>query len=1115
MKFQGLVQICAYLCVALTLLSEVVIAETMTWNLAEDFRPGRRCENPNTDRYGEPTWHFLRTTSRTPTLASRQWLRDGKYEALENHGARLFDRPVDAWVKHAAGDYRQPVIGRFTLQHDLDIRFEVGDIFFAPGHDDACILGWRSPVSGTLEIEGSFQHAQKERNDNRGIQWYIERGPAPDPVNGFTPVELSTGDSRCGTASENNTFHVTDQTVHPGDFIYFIVDAWADGTEQPHTGDFTRLRLELTVQDVSLPTTPHFERDVLPILVRRCHDCHGADSQEGDLDLRTVESMFRGGKNGHAIVRGHPNRSYLMQLIQRGKMPPDGEERLTAEEISVLARWIRLGMPADEQIAEPARPQLISDYDREHWAFQKLVSVEPPTPQRVERVRTPVDAFVLTRLEEKEFGYSPEADRVTLVRRAYLDLVGLPPSPDQVAEFLADTAPGAFERLIDHLLESPQFGERWARHWLDVVGYADTVGFDHVPALIITTSGKWRYRDYVIKAFNDNKPYDEFIAEQIAGDESVNWRETNRYTDKIRENLIATGYLRTARDQTHEPENNIPLSYFDVLHDTVEIVGSSLLGITMQCARCHNHKVDPIPQEDYYRLMAIFTPAFNPDLWKPVHPYRPYIDDRSLLNVSPTELTEIKRHNVEVDQRIAETNSKIEQLRAVTRKRLMGEKIATLPESIRDDVRSAFEIVEDKRNEVQRDLVKKFEETLAISDDDVSTGLLDSNRTEIESLEQALKQYESQRSSWGKIQALFDVGPPPPTFMLERGDYMNPTREVVPGFLRVLVDSDEAALAQVEPVGNSSSGRRTALAQWLTDPGSPAGALVTRVMVNRIWQHLMGEGLVRTPGNFGVEGERPTHPELLEWLSVQFVEGGWKVKPMIRLMMQSSVYRQASETGQETTDGKLATGRTEASFSDPENRLLWRMNLKRLEAEVVRDSILAVSGKLDTTAGGPPVMLKFQSDGKIVVDASQLSTPTSKWRRSIYLLARRAYNLSMLSVFDQPLISTSCSRRDTSAVPLQSLTMMNDEFVAKHAEYFAQRLLQQVDHDPSQLIPAAFRTALARLPDEQEAALCATSLTDQTNRYRESGISDQEAREHALTELCHTLLNTSEFLYAE
>ena len=1080
-------------------------AEQMSWDLSEDYRAGSRRENPNGDRYGEPTWHFLRTTGRTSELPDRQWLRDGKYVPLEYHGASLFDLPLDAWVKQPSGEYRNPVIGRFSLRHELDLRFESGDVFFVPGYDDACVLGWRSPVSGILEIEGSFHHAQRNPDENQGVHWYVERGPAPDPGKGFASISLASGASRFGTDSQVGSFQITDQAVEPGDFVYFIVDAKADGTEQPHQGDMTRLRARITVHQALRPPPPHFERDVQPILDSHCHGCHGADLQESGLDLRTVTSMLGGGDSGPSIVRGEPNRSYLMQLIQRGEMPPAGEERLTADEVSVLARWIRLGTPSDERIVEPPPRMLVGVEDRKHWAFRKLAQAELPRPQVGEHVRTPIDVFVLSRLQQAGLGYSPEADRVTLIRRTFLDLVGLPPTPEQVDDFLADTAPGAFGRLIDRLLDSPHFGERWGRHWLDVVGYADTVGFDQDARLIVQTDGKWRYRDYVIDAFNNDKPYNRFIAEQLAGDERVDWRGAARYTAEIRENLIATGFLRTARDQTHEPESNIPLCYFDVLHDTVQIVSNSLLGLTVQCARCHNHKFDPIPQEDYYRLMAAFTPAYNPDLWKPVFPYKPHIEDRALVDVSESKKAEIEQLNDRLDQRIAELRPRIDTLRDATRRRLYEQKLAGLPEPIRDDVKAADETTEVERNEVQKYLVEKFGAALEISDENVAAGLNDADRVTISSVEEQIAELNGQRQSWGKIQALFDVGPPPPTFLLKRGQYQTPGPEVDPGFLRVLCESDEAALAEIQPTATGTSGRRTALARWLTDSETPAGALVARVMVNRVWQHLLGEGLVLSPENFGTGGEPPTHPELLEWLSRRFVDDGWRIKPLVKLIMLSGVYRQTSQ---------IRGGDAGVSI-DPENKLLWRMRLRRLEAEVVRDSILAVSGKLDATVGGPPVLVTARSDGKVVVDESKLPTATAKWRRSVYLLVRRAYNLSMLSVFDQPLISTSCMRRETSAVPLQSLTMLNDEFVAEHAGFFALRLQEHVGEDTERRIATAFRIALARPPSNDEAARCIAFLARQVELYRSNGVSGEAATHQALTELCHTLLNTSEFIYAE
>ena len=1078
-------------------------SEPLVWNLADDFQVGSHRQNPNSDHYSQPTWHFLRTSNRVNGVVDRKWLRDGKYVPLSQYGFHLFDLPVDAWAKHPAGDYRQPVIGRFALRHDLDLRFESGDVFFVPGHDDACVLGWRSPVGATVEIEGSFQHAQQDPEKNSGIRWYIERGPAPGSRNGFHPVELAAGTSRLGTDTQLGSFHVHGQKIEPGDFIYFIVDAKADGSEQPQQGDFTRLRARLTARDARWPPPPHFERDVRPILASHCHGCHGADLQEAALDLRTLTAMLRGGESGPAIVPGAPQQSYLMQLLQRGEMPPEGEDGLNADEISTLARWIQGGAPADEQANPQAAAPLVTDNERRHWAFQKLGQHEPPALAHG-HAATPIDNFVLARLRQKGLGYAARADRPTLIRRAYLDLIGLPPPPEHVESFLADTEPGAYERLVDNLLESPHFGERWGRHWLDVVGYADTVGFDQDSRLIVQTGGKWRYRDYVIRAFNEDKPYDEFVLEQLAGDEAVSWRDVDRFTPEIRDKLTATGFLRTARDQTHEPESNIPLSYFGVLHDTVQIVCNSLLGLTAQCARCHSHKFDPIPQEDYYRLMAAFTPAYNPDLWKPVHAYKPYIDERSLIDISDKEKIEIQQHNAHLDQQIAGLRPGIEALLDASRPLVLHKKLESIPEPLREDVKVAYQTAAEKRDEVQTYLADKFKETLAISREELIEGLDPADAAKVARLTDQIDEFDSQRGSWGKIQALYDVGPPPATFLLKRGEYQTPGREVAPGFLRVLCESDEAALARVEP-SSHSSGRRTALARWLVDSTSPAGALVARVMVNRIWQHLLGTGLVPSPEDFGKQGQPPTHPELLEWISQHFVSGGWRIKPLIKLIMLSDVYQQSSRIP------PAARGGPDPTSIDPENTLLWRMRLRRLEAEVVRDSILAVSGQLNTAAGGPPVLTKVQPDGKVVISAAKQDSS----RRSVYLLVRRAYNLSMLTVFDQPLISTTCARRDTSAVPLQSLTMLNDDFVIENARHFAQRLLQQTESDIQAPIRSAFRIALARTPNDDEIVACTAQLASQRKLYLDAGLSQDESNQQALVELCHTLLNTSEFLYAE
>jgi hypothetical protein len=732
----------------------------------------------------------------------------------------------------------------------------------------------------------------------------------------------------------------------------------------------------------------------------------------------------------------------------------------------------------------------IADQDREHWAFQKVHRPRVPTLRDKGSAQTPIDAFLLARLQEKNLTFASPADKHTLLRRAFLDLAGLPPTPDESAAFAADRSPNAFARQVDRLLGSPRFGERWGRHWLDVVGYADTVGFDGDANNIIMSEGKWKYRDYVIAAFNADKSYDRFLTEQLAGDELVDWRHAPHFTPEIRDDLIATGFLRTASDHSHEPESNIPLSYYGVLNDTVEMMGSSLFALTVNCARCHSHKFDPIPQRDYYRLMALLTPAYNPHNWKPVFPWKPEIKDRAIPDVSAADQAEIERANLSIDRDVADMQTRMSQLKCTP------------------------------------DLKKKLKRRIA-------------ERT-------------AQRRRVGRIQALYDVGPAPVTYLLKRGQFETPGPEVEPGFLSVLCDTDQdAVVSQPKSTGSDSgpdNGRRAAFAGWLTKPRSRAASLVARVMVNRIWQHLFGQGLVRTPENFGAQGESPTHPELLEWLSAEFmINGHWQVKPLIREIMLSSAYQQASTiaaslpfpVGQAaslpSSVGQAASlplspapashpvNKRQASSLpyekaaklDPENKLLWRMPSKRLEAEVIRDSILAISGRLDSVMGGPPIRLLARPDGLVVVDESKLQRPADANKRSVYLLSRRAYNLSMLTVFDRPLFAVNCPKRDTSVIPLQSLTMLNDQIVAEESAHFATRVAALAPQTSDGTIKEAFTLALGRPPDNRELTRCAQYLRQQNETFQESGENPLDASKHALTELCHTLLNTSEFLYAE
>lgn len=740
------------------------------------------------------------------------------------------------------------------------------------------------------------------------------------------------------------------------------------------------------------------------------------------------------------------------------------------------------------------------------WSFRKLKRSAVPPVRQPERVRTPVDAFLLDKLEVKGLGFAPEADRITLLRRTCFDLIGLPPAPEEVDAFLNDRAPGAYERVLDRLLGSPHFGPRWGRHWLDAAGYVDTVGFDIDLPNVMLGEGKWKYRDYVIAAFNADRPYDRFLQEQLAGDEMEDWRGAAKFTPEMREHLIATGFLRTAEDDTHEPESNIPSVHYAVLHDTLEILGSSLLGLTLNCARCHSHKFDPIPQEDYYRLMALLTPAYNPKAWRPVFPWKPEIQDRALPDVSPAERAEIDRHNQEIDAQVAALSRKLADLRRPYEARLLDVKLAAVPEPIRADTKAALTTPADRRSEVQRYLAGKFEVMLKVTPEEITAALSAADREAQREWNGQIAAAKGRRRAYGKIQALYDVGPPPPTYLLKRGNHETPGPEVQPGFLSMLCDAPADAASDAARPRGPTSGRRTALARWLTDPQSRASALLARVYVNRVWQHLFGQGIVATPDNFGRLGERPTHPELLEWLADEFVRGGWRVKPLIRLLMTSAAYRQAARAGADESRSRQV---------DPDNLLLWHARLRRLDSEVIRDAVLAVSGKLDPTMGGPPVPQEARPDGMVVVPDKVPTGPTSRYRRGVYLVMRRKYPLTLLRVFDQPTVATNCTRRDASAVPLQSLTMLNDPFVLEQAASFGDRVARAAGDDRGKRVELAFRLALARRPSAAEVGWCQEYLEKQAAAYGRAKLPADRAERHALTSLCHTLLNTSEFLYPE
>jgi hypothetical protein len=787
-------------------------------------------------------------------------------------------------------------------------------------------------------------------------------------------------------------------------------------------------------------------------------------------------------------------------------MPPPGTVTPpTAEQIEVVRQWIETGADSNaSQTASASRPEQegkseVTEQDRQVWAFRKPLKSPAPKPKNSRRVRTPIDAFVLAKLEQKGLTFSPDASKVSLMRRAYLDLLGLPPTPEEVHTFLADNKPDAYDRLIDRLLASPAYGERWARHWLDIAGYTEAAHNDTDLPLYqdyYVYDGIWRYRDYVVNALNQDKPYDRFLTEQIAGDELVDWRSAPKYDSEIINNLVATGFLRGVLDITSfSPPPQLPLEYNNVLSRVVDNLAAGILGLTVGCARCHDHKYDPISQTDYYRMQAIFAAAYNPQDWK-------IQKDRYLPDVSTKDQEEIAKHNAEIDRPLGELTKQLAELRRPHEQRLFETKLAIVPELLRGDVRTAIETPADKRDLVQKYLFKKYGALLKLSDDELNKALSEKEQAASKKLEEQIAALKGWRRSFGRIQALWDVGKPPSIHLLRRGNIESPGKEIEPGFLAVLCPPGKSDALRPPDTQGSSSGRRLALARWLTSRDNP---LTARVFLNQVWQHHFGKGIVATPENFGRKGTPPTHPELLDWLAVDFMEHGWKIKRLHKLIMTSTVYRQSADEGNPS-----------AVALDPGNDLLWRMNLRRLEAEAVRDSVLAVSGKLDRTIGGPPGLVDWTPDGLLTV-SDKGPSPSSKWRRSLYVLARRNYPLTFLEVFDFPTLALNCTRRSNSATPLQSLTFLNSEFVMEQAEYFASRVNQLAGNDAplGKRIEEAFLLALARKPTATEMKNCEEHLKKQTELYRELKSPNEVASQQALTSMCQMLLSTNEFLYVD
>ncbi len=764
-----------------------------------------------------------------------------------------------------------------------------------------------------------------------------------------------------------------------------------------------------------------FTKKIEPILRDACYKCHShsSDKIKGGLVLDSRDAAITGGDTGAAVVPGDPAKSLLIEAVAYKnddmQMPPKGK-KLPDEQIALLTEWVKMGAPWPEEPGQKMTKRAkgkITDGDRAWWAFQPVVKVEPPVLENAPTAQ-PIDRFIRSRLAAEGLKPAPPAPAEKLARRLYFDLIGLPPTPQQVADFVKDHAAqpaAAVERLVDSLLANPRYGERWARHWLDLVRYAESDGYrvdDYRP-------NAWRYRDYVIRSFNADKPYDRFVQEQLAGDEL--WPE-------LPEARVATGFLTHG---IYEYNNrDVAGQWSNMLNDLTDTTADVFMGMGVQCARCHDHKFDPILQKDYFRLQAFFAPIR-------------YYGQTEV--VTPEQREEYHQKLVVWEEKTADIRRQIEEIEA--KYRASGEKDAI--EKFPPETRMLIAKPAPERTPYEQQLVelawrqveyewseKRFPGRVKEPDKSKRTALL-----------AELQKFAGDRPEPLPVaQSASDVGPVAPTVMIPKKAAMG---AIEPGFLSVL---DEAP-AKIEPVQTPTTGRRAALARWLTQPENP---LAARVIVNRIWQYHFSQGLAVNASDFGKLGEKPSHPELLDWLARQFVEDGWSLKKLHRRIVTSATYQQSVEN-------PIAEA---ARLKDPENRLLWRASTKRLDAEQIRDAVLALTGEIKFPDGG----------------AGQDS---SKPVRTIYNKVVRNTRDPVLEVFDVPEGFASTSLRNVTTTPTQSLLMINSRWSLDRANAFAQRLRKESSSDEDKLVADAFRLAFSREPSKAERDGARAFISQQSN----------------------------------
>jgi hypothetical protein len=1003
---------------------------------------------------------------------------------------------------------------------------------------------------------------------------------------------------------------------------------------------------------------PSFPHDIAPLLKNRCVRCHGPATAKAKLNLAVPTGIVRGGESGHSVVPGKPDESPLWQRVSADEMPAD--EPLPAVEKQLLRAWIAAGAPG-----LPANVPEQANGD-EHWAFQTLQPTTPPTVPPSFAVRTPVDNFIVNQLEAVGLRPNAEADRATLIRRVAYDLTGLPPKISEIVEYLADTHDDAYERMVERYLASPRYGERWGKYWLDASGYADSNGYFNADT---DRPLAYRYRDYVVRSFNADKRWDQFVREQLAGDELAGFKPGGEVTPAMFELLEASHYLRNSPDGTDSSDGNedeLRTDKYSVLEGSMQIVGASLLGLTVQCGKCHDHKFEPFTQQDYYALQSIIYPAFNVEKW--VKPKQ-----REVVAATAAQIAAWEAKSKQVEQQITERRGRFTawlrehrergrtlfqdsfdgaqgklsdhwsntvpgddapagtpavnldsptapgsqlvdgHLRIVESGAAGDRAIATkqafdwtpndtggwvqasfdlLPESDQAPYVACFLALRDFNDkhagrggnvlidaaaagkasvhvdypggdDVPRGQIGKSgcvpghnygvrvtnrgnhqfelafvvdgqveEGTVTLSADDLPDGafgfeyccgrsflvdnvivevsdaalqsdaehtkLADQRKQQEDALAVDIKTLESQKGEpLPRLAPVYDLSPEQPdVFVLARGDYKSHKEKAQVAAPRVLSDARHLSLLSLPKSQDcKSTGRRLAFARWLTEPNSRAAALLARVTINRIWQQHFGTGIVATADNLGYSGATPSHPELLEYLSAEFICSGWSTKAIHRQIMNSATYRASSRPP------------ANADAVDPDNRLLGHFPLRRLDAEAIRDAMLAASGELDLTRGGPYVPTVRDDEGAVVVSES---TPGSR-RRSLYLQQRRTQVTNMLQVFDAPSMVFSCPFRTPTTVPLQSLNLLNSSFVRLRAKALANRVITAAGNETDDRIRYAFLLVANRPPYEAELTAARKFVAQQPKQYA----NQANAAEQCWTDFCQTLLASNVFIYIE